>query len=57
MKLKAKQWQVVLVNRDLVKLKKHMKEEMKATIEEMKVFKVSGKEGTVGRYFLTSQDV
>jgi len=54
MKLKGhKTWRIVLVNRDLDKIKKHLENEMHAEVEDSKTFKLSGVEGTVGRYFLT----
>jgi len=45
------QWIIVATNKSLEKLKKHTENEMLAKIEDHKIFKLSGKEGTIGRYF------
>lgn len=47
------QWRVVNSGRDVVKLKAHLANEMKAQALETKFFRLDAKEGTIGRYFLT----
>lgn len=44
-------WRILATNKDLEKLKLHAKNEMHATIQEQKYFKLNTQEGTIGRYF------
>lgn len=44
-------WQIMVTGKSLEKIQKHLKEEIGAKLEELKFYKVGGKEGTIGRYF------